>query len=272
MSAVSPPYLFYSPRFRPLSATGAIMPLCYIQFYKTGTTTPTNVYADAALATPLSNPVVADLAGQFPKIYLDPAVTYRAQLYDASNVLQWDDDPLAPPRDYPSGTIVLFFGTATQRNAAYPTTLWQVCDGTNGTPDCRDRLLMFAGGTYQAGDTGGSTGSATTSAAGGHDHGGTDSAVALTEAQMPTHHHSVRDRGGGSGIADGSTLTSTQSLAGIRNVGEGGFTENNSLGHQFISDTGDGDAHQHDISAEPDHTHTVSVEPPFIALWAVMRK
>ena len=55
--------LFQNPLFRPLSISGAILPNSYVQFYVTNTTTPTDVYADAALGTPLSNPVVADAAG-----------------------------------------------------------------------------------------------------------------------------------------------------------------------------------------------------------------
>ena len=34
---------------------------------------------------------------------------------------------------------------------------WQICDGTNGTPDLRDRFVVGAGTTYNPGDSGGST-------------------------------------------------------------------------------------------------------------------
>lgn len=266
-------YLFYAPQFRPLSPTGEILPNAYLEFWLTGTTTDAPIYADADLQTELDHPVVANAAGEFVPIYLDPALTYRSALYNEDDVLQWDIDPLAPPRDFVPGTVMFFYGDAAARDAAYPPTLWQVLDGTNGTPDARDRFLMFAGGTYDAGDTGGSTGDLTTSPAGAHDHGATVSAVSLTEAQMPEHHHRIRDRGAGSGIADGTGMASTQSFAGVRNVAEGSFTENNSLGHVFIEDTGDGDPHAHDIDEEPDHTHTVSgAIPPFVALWALMRK
>lgn len=32
---------------------------------------------------------------------------------------------------------------------------WVLCDGTNGTPDLRDRFIVGAGGTYSPGQTGG---------------------------------------------------------------------------------------------------------------------
>ena len=32
---------------------------------------------------------------------------------------------------------------------------WQICDGTNGTPDLRDRFIVGAGSTYALGNTGG---------------------------------------------------------------------------------------------------------------------
>lgn len=34
---------------------------------------------------------------------------------------------------------------------------WSLCDGTNGTPDLRNRFVVGAGDTYDPDDTGGST-------------------------------------------------------------------------------------------------------------------
>lgn len=47
---------------------------------------------------------------------------------------------------------------------------WRVCDGTNGTPDLRDRFLMGAAAVSAAGEIGGSNRLPTQA---GHDHGGT---------------------------------------------------------------------------------------------------
>lgn len=57
----------------------------------------------------------------------------------------------------PSGIIMLWKGSA----AAIPTG-WALCNGSNGTPDLRDRFVLGAGGSYAAGTTGGSA-TATTS-------------------------------------------------------------------------------------------------------------
>lgn len=66
----------------------------------------------------------------------------------------------------PVGTIVIWSGTADN----IPTG-WQLCDGTNGTPDLRDKFVLGAGTNHAVGDSGGSE------------------EVTLTVAQMPSHLH-----------------------------------------------------------------------------------
>lgn len=64
-------------------------------FYATGTTTPQNVYSDAALNTSLGAVVTADSGGKFVGIYLDPVLTYRAVLKtsDGASTI-YDIDPV----------------------------------------------------------------------------------------------------------------------------------------------------------------------------------
>lgn len=85
----------------------------------------------------------------------------------------------------PAGTVIMFTG-----NTGDPTRFdgsgkgvagtqyegWQVCNGSNGAPDLRDRFIVGAGSSYNLNDTGGAV------------------TVTLTEAQMPSHNH-----GGSSG-------------------------------------------------------------------------
>lgn len=66
----------------------------------------------------------------------------------------------------PAGGIIMWSGAAT----AIPQG-WALCDGTNSTPDLRDRFIVGAGNTYAVDATGGET------------------SVALTEDQMPIHDH-----------------------------------------------------------------------------------
>ena len=63
-----------------------------------------------------------------------------------------------------------------------PTTIptgWALCDGTNGTPDLRNRFIVGAGKTYAIGDKGGAT------------------TVTLTTNQMPSHNHEGTAAAGG---------------------------------------------------------------------------
>lgn len=256
-------YLFTIPRARPLTDSGAIMPGAKLTFFDTGTTTKTDTYSDAALTTPNDNPVIADADGRFTVIYLDPSTTYRVQLHDADDQLIDDTDPYAPPRDEPAGTVKMFHGTAMGREAAYPSALWQLCDGTNGSPDMRDRMPIGAGVTYSSGETGG-TNSATSGAAGGHDHGGASSGHALTEAEMAEHRHI----GGPSNRAEAflgspdADVHSTPSWALA--VREGG---DQTVSRFYTTNTGGGNEHAHGIASVADHQHSVTVDPPRCGLW-----
>ena len=74
----------------------------------------------------------------------------------------------------PIGGIIMWRGTT-------PPSGWQLCDGSNGTPDLRGRFVVCIGGdnNYAVGDT-----------------GGVDT-VALTQEQMPKHSHTVYGRSSG---------------------------------------------------------------------------
>lgn len=267
--------LFFDPQARPLSNSGATLPEAYLKFYLTGTTTAANVYSDASLDTSLGATVTADSDGRFDPFYLDASITYRVQQYDASDVLIWDVDPYMPPRDYLPGTVIWFYGTVEQRDDAYPSSLWAVLDGNNGTPDGLGRVPLIAGGDFTIGDTGGNV-SATTSEAGAHDHTGDTGETVLTSDNMPVHTHDLFAFNTTSvdGRVDGFALAANDvSVAGERNAG-GAYITDNGKGTQIIKDTGtaDPDGHTHTISEEAAHTHTVATMPPYIVLWALMRK
>ncbi len=76
----------------------------------------------------------------------------------------------------PAGMIMMWSGSI----ATIPSG-WLLCDGTNGTPDLRNRFIVGAGSTYSVAGTGGSadaivvshTHTASTDTAGLHNHGWT---------------------------------------------------------------------------------------------------
>ena len=63
---------------RATDANGKVIPAAKMYFYATGTNTFQTVYADTALTTALSNPVLADAGGRYPTVYLNAALVYRA--------------------------------------------------------------------------------------------------------------------------------------------------------------------------------------------------
>jgi microcystin-dependent protein len=68
----------------------------------------------------------------------------------------------------PKGAIIMWSGTL----ASIPSG-WQLCDGTNGTPNLQDRFIVGAGSNYTVGATGG------------------EAMHTLTAAQLPPHTHKV---------------------------------------------------------------------------------
>jgi microcystin-dependent protein len=95
----------------------------------------------------------------------------------------------------PTGIIVMWNSTAASIPAG-----WQLCNGSNGTPDLRGQFVVGAGGSYTPGDTGGAasvtlsatampihthelTGSLTTGSAGSHTH--------TTSVTDPGHSHTL---------------------------------------------------------------------------------
>lgn len=68
----------------------------------------------------------------------------------------------------PVGTICMWSGAVN----TIPTG-WAICNGSNGTPDLRDRFIVGAGSTYSVGATGG------------------EATHTLTVEEIPSHRHSI---------------------------------------------------------------------------------
>jgi hypothetical protein len=164
----------------------------------------------------------------------------------------------------PAGIIAMWSGAL----LAVPSG-WALCDGSNGTPDLRNRFVVSQGSTYPLGTTGGGTTTSsggshshTTSTTGSHSHSGVTGGTALTVDQIPSHTHTYQTDGtdgsrllaaGGSFSVDGNTAT-TSSTGGSQ-----------THTHTISSDG----AHSHTVSTASDHTHTVT--PPYFALAYIMK-
>lgn len=132
---------------------------------------------------------------------------------------------------------------------------WALCDGTNGTPDMRDRFLIGAGSALALDATGGG-GSAETTSAGTHDHDAVTGDTTLTTDQIPAHTHSF-----------GNVVTYPGS--GLQYGGNASFQS--SVGAGTSGSAGGGAGHNHSIGEDGAHTHTVTAPPPpYRALYFIM--
>lgn len=164
----------------------------------------------------------------------------------------------------PRGAIIMWSGVGVPAG-------WAVCDGTNGTPDLRNKFIVGAGPSYALGSTGGaSASSATTQAAGSHTHSGATQSHALTIDQLPAHNH-VLPGDDMLSNADGIGGWSARSVAGFN------YDATSRGGSGLIwrtSDTGGNQGHAHNIAADGNHTHTIapiSTIPPYYALAYIMK-
>lgn len=164
---------------------------------------------------------------------------------------------------------------------------WQLCNGTNGTPDLRDKFVVAAGAARPHWSVGGADSRTVgTSAAGQHAHGGNTAPTTLAEAQMPSHQH-----GGSTGGAGSHAHSMTQFTRRGDNApapaGSGWGGDNLVSGpdtlitdgagdhaHSFATDfRGGNQAHWHGIYADGNHAHTVSVTtvPAYYAIAFIMK-
>jgi microcystin-dependent protein len=124
---------------------------------------------------------------------------------------------------------------------------WNLCDGTNGTPDLRDRFIVGVGSSYTVGTTGGSND------------------VTLTTAQMPAHTHtgSTNSTGGHTHTVKAPSMDKYYSDMGgyaIQAYGSDTYTTEKAGDHSHtltINSTGGGAAHEN--------------RPPYYALAYIMK-
>jgi hypothetical protein len=188
-----------------------------IYTYQAGSSTPLATYTSSSGLTANANPIILGTSGRPPNdIWLLEGYFYKFILKDSSDVtIQTYDNlygiigatpPAATP--IPAGGIFLWSGSIGSIPAGYV-----LCNGSNGTPDLRDRFVIGAGSTYAVDATGGSADAIVVS----HTH------TATSVVTDPGHTHSYQSfidgslgHGGGATTNDfPASLTTGSNTTGI---------------------------------------------------------
>ena len=157
-----------------------------IYTYQAGSTTPLATYTDINGTIANSNPIVLDSSGRLPnEVWLTYGFNYKFVVKTSAAVTLGTYDNLygiigvagtSTGTTIPTGMISLWYGSI----GSVPVG-WYLCDGTNGTPDLRDRFVVGAGSTYSVAATGGSKDAVVVS----HTH------TATSTVTDPTHTHAL---------------------------------------------------------------------------------
>jgi hypothetical protein len=147
-----------------------------IYTYQAGSSTPLTTYTTNSGTVPNSNPIILDAAGRTPQeIWLQVGFSYKFVLQTSAGVTLQTLDNLYPilqtssatASPIPAGLITMWSGSI----GSIPSG-WALCNGSNGTPDLRDRFVVAAGSAYSVAQTGGTA-----------------------DAIVVTHTHSITDPG-----------------------------------------------------------------------------
>jgi hypothetical protein len=172
-----------------------------IYTYQAGSTTPLATYTDINGTIANSNPIVLDSSGRPPsEVWLTYGFNYKFVVQTSAFVTLGTYDNIygiigvantSTGTTIPTGMISLWYGSI----GSVPLG-WYLCDGTNGTPDLRDKFVVGAGSTYSVAATGGAADAIVVS----HNH------TATSVVTDPGHNHLAFSYSGG-GIGVGTQQT-----------------------------------------------------------------
>jgi len=204
--------------------------------------------------------IVEDLGNN--RIKLIPAPTHVSEPGTPVNkaLLQHMENHLVPP-----GGIIMWSGAINDIPVG-----WALCDGSNGTPDLRDRFIVGAGESYNVGNTGGAN------------------RVTLNTLQIPSHSHSGSTSSTGSHIHDTSPYVNYENsryFIASSDVPTGGFELASSgppEGRGFLSSISTIGTLQLSMESAGSHSHSVTTgstgggqshenRPPYYALCFIMK-
>lgn len=156
-----------------------------IYTYQAGSSTLLSTYTTVNGNIANTNPIVLDAYGRTPsEVWMQAGFSYKLVIQTASAVTLQTLDNIYPilqsasttTSPFTTGMIIIWSGSI----GSIPIG-WLICDGTNSTPDLRNRFIIGAGSTYPVGATGGSADSIVVS----HSH----SMSITTGGQSQTHVH-----------------------------------------------------------------------------------
>jgi microcystin-dependent protein len=159
----------------------------------------------------------------------------------------------------PAGVILMWSGSI----VSIPTG-WLLCDGTNGTPNLRDRFIVGAGSTYAVAATGGAT-SVTLGTTNLPSHTHSLSASGTTSTTDINHTHSFSATTSGQSADHNHSSQASKDNSGLGDPGNSGTYTNSGAGGG-IATTGTSNDHNHTVSGNTGfmnsnntHNHTVTV-------------
>jgi len=163
--------------FQFFTTTGLPLNGGYLYTYQAGSTTSATTYSDNAGTIANTNPIQLGTDGRPQvEIWLTYGINYKFVLADSANAVIQTYDNLygiigvqgTSGTSIPTGLISLWSGSI----GSIPTG-WNLCDGSNGTPNLTDRFIVGAGSSYAVNGTGGA------------------STASLVTANMPNHTHTA---------------------------------------------------------------------------------
>ena len=133
---------------------------------------------------------------------------------------------ISVPSAFVSGMIIIWSGSS----GSIPSG-WVLCNGSNSTPDLRNRFVVGAGDSYSVDDTGGAN------------------TVTLSTSHLPSHTHSFS--GSGSASHSHTINNHTHSFSGSRSASHSHTINNHT--HSFSANTNSQGSHQHTQDGHPPH-------------------
>ena len=190
-----------------------------IYTYLAGSSTLLTTYTTVNGNVANTNPIVLDAYGRTPsEIWMQTGYSYKFIIQTADAVTLQTLDNLYPilqnaPSSapaLPTGAIILWSGSLGSVPSGYV-----LCDGTNSTPDLRDRFIVGAGSTYAVAATGGSADAIVVS----HTHTVIDPGHSHLVSQAST--YSLGGSAQSPGTGAGGSLYSSVATTGITNQSTG---------------------------------------------------